>query len=192
VSSFSQSVAYNLRSLTRFSGRDTRAQFWPYAFTLFCIVSAAGSLWMQFEMRTLIGGAPPSFGSGRHAHVANIPGGVAGLMEAIILGFGVGIGLYVLLMASAVARRLHDTDRTGAWGLLPVGFLTIGFAGFWRISTDLVGGVRPGGLFPLIFANNIAYLCSLVALVIMLAKDGTGGPNEFGPDPRPTVPVAEA
>ena len=111
-------------------------------------------------------------------------------METMILGIAVGAGLYVLLMAAAVARRLHDIDRTGAWGLLPVGFLTIGVAGFWRIFTDSVGGARPGGLFALIFANNIVYFCSLVALVVMLAKDGTRGPNEFGSDPRPEVPVA--
>lgn len=102
----------------------------------------------------------------------------------MIFGLGVISFIVVLLLASAVTRRLHDCNRTGAWGLPPVVLLFTSLFGMSRLFgrfDDPEG--PPMGLFFGMLLNNLVYLVSLAVLLILVAMKGTPGDNRFGPPP---------
>jgi uncharacterized membrane protein YhaH (DUF805 family) len=170
------SIRYNLSSLARFSGRDSRRRFWPYAGAV--LLLSWISIWLVM--------APRIFGTfARVAQFAREHPEQTTIVSAPILGMMYGVAIVsavtLLLLAAAVTRRLHDRSRTGAWGLVPAVLLATGFLGMSRQFAGFATGRPPDlGWFLLIFFNNMAYLASLVFLVIQLASAGTRGPNRFG------------
>lgn len=103
--------------------------------------------------------------------------------QTIMVGAAIGIAIFIGLVAAAVWRRLHDRGSTGLWGLLPVGFIVISLSGMMRLFGEAPEGRTSPGVFLIVFCSNLAYFASGIALVIMLAREGTPGPNEFGPGP---------
>ena len=184
MNSLFAAVRHNLVSLFRFVGRDTPAQFWPYAgfvFLLLFVVTAAIIL-------------PPvaSAMARMHRFAIEHPGesaalagtgfpNVQGILQPLILI----CALAVFLLAAAVVRRLHDRNRSGLWGAIPLVFLVTGFALMPRLFRNFASAeVADFTLFFALFANNLLYLLSLVVLVVLLIGRGTRGPNRYGPDPR--------
>jgi uncharacterized membrane protein YhaH (DUF805 family) len=101
-----------------------------------------------------------------------------------------GIALFmVAMLAAAVTRRLHDAGRSGAYGLLPLPFLALGFFLFGVLTSGMLMGedVRGdhGTVFALGFANNLVYLGTLAFLVFLLVKPSDASENRFGPPPGP-------
>ncbi len=97
---------------------------------------------------------------------------------------GLTVVLMVGLLAAAVSRRLHDRNLTALLGLLPVVFMTFALIGFLILMNNLTEEDQPNfGMFIMLFLNNIFYMISLVALIVILAFPGTKGPNQFGDEP---------
>jgi uncharacterized membrane protein YhaH (DUF805 family) len=105
-------------------------------------------------------------------------------LAGLVAQFAIVTAFAVLLLAAAVARRLHDRGRSGLVGLLPLPFLGIGFAIMPQLFHVAVARTPDlhalGRLFPLLFVNNLVYLASLAYLVVQLVSPGTSGPNRFG------------
>ena len=81
-------------------------------------------------------------------------------------------GLWLLLPTVGVTtRRLHDRDFSGWWQALPLLLVLPGIAGVALDATWL-----------LVCSAAATGLASL-ALLVLYALKGTGGPNRFGPDP---------
>ncbi len=164
-------VRHCLRNLLRFSGRDRRGTFWRYVLVLYVAHMALSMLVMVPVMISTIGRA------GREPPTA--------MFETFFLFAAISGALFVAMLAAAVVRRLHDTGRSGLWGLMPVPFLTIGIAAFARMGSSFHSGENSlDANFPLLMANNFAYLAVLGLLIYLLARPGSRGPNRFGPDPR--------
>jgi uncharacterized membrane protein YhaH (DUF805 family) len=105
-------------------------------------------------------------------------------MDAFI-GIVAGVAIITIsLLSAAVVRRLHDRDRSGRWGLMPLPFLGFAMFGMHALFRSIGDGAAPIGLFSLLFLNNLVYLASVVTLIVMLARAGTIGPNSYGPDPQ--------
>ena len=82
---------------------------------------------------------------------------------------------------SVAVRRLHDTDRSGWWLLMPIGLIFVAaiLAGFLGVFSGGMAGVGLGiGLIALVV------IASAIVLLVFLCLDGTRGPNRFGPDPK--------
>lgn len=97
----------------------------------------------------------------------------------------VALGLLVPNIAVAV-RRLHDTNRTGWWILLPVvpyciAFALGGAAMMGGMATGSTGGMAAGLGVAGIFLF-IGVICAIVVLVFYCLP-GTVGDNGYGPDP---------
>ena len=146
---------------TRFSGRDAPEAFWPYAFIVLILAMLALGACVALFARL---GAGPAY---------------AGLD----VWLGVAVAVAVALLAAAVTRRLHDRDESGLWGLMPLPFVAIDVVGFPRALTNYALGVADSWLVAGLFANNLVYLATLGGLLVMLARDGTPGPNRYGPAP---------
>ena len=75
-------------------------------------------------------------------------------------------------------RRLHDTDRTGWWILLPIVPYCIALVlGGGAMLSGSMTGLGTAGIFLLIGA-----VCALV-LLFFYVQPGTPGSNRYGPNP---------
>ncbi len=120
--------------------------------------------------------------------VRGAPSSGGSICSTVIVSIIPFVGIFVALAAlipvyAAMARRLHDTDRSGWWILAPAGPAILG-----------------GGILAAAFASNpdnpdttlaiLGGVCMLVALVlgimllVWLASDSQPGPNRFGPSPK--------
>lgn len=80
---------------------------------------------------------------------------------------------------SVTIRRLHDTDRSWHWLLLPlVGSVAL-------IGAFLIGGnFEEGEPIPVsAVAAGLLGLAAFLTIFVFLALPGTPGPNRFGPNP---------
>ena len=115
--------------------------------------------------------------------VARIIESILGLNGMILGAYGpltllVWLGTLLPSLAAAV-RRLHDTDRSGWWILLPMVPYGLAFAlgGAVMASGAGMAALGTAGIFLLIGAA-----CAIVLLVFMVLA-GTPGPNRYGPNP---------
>jgi uncharacterized membrane protein YhaH (DUF805 family) len=183
------SIRHNLAGLARFSGRDTRGEFWPYAIFLFLLSTAVSIVVAGFIMADMVlrlqryilahpEGLPPP--------VPGRPGLPPELMPDLAALTGPMIAsnlLLVALLAAAIVRRLHDRDRTGLWGLMPLPFMVVGMINQEATLALAMGRRTASPAEALMFMTAPLFWISLVALIVLLAGEGTGGPNRFGPDP---------
>ncbi|MBV1689837.1 DUF805 domain-containing protein [Novosphingobium sp. G106] len=190
------SIRHCLANLFNFSGRDRQDQFWPYAGI---VIGATVASWLFYGV-TMIGSAigrmqefaqthpdEVTVEQGPGHYSIQVHGNHPELMPDMQPFLGlvmVGALVVVVLIASAAARRLHDSNVPGWIGLIPVFFLS---SGFWLMN-DMFAGIRAGkepelGRFFLTFANNAVYIACLVGVIYLLARKGTLGDNPYGPPP---------
>jgi uncharacterized membrane protein YhaH (DUF805 family) len=162
-----------LKRYAQFSGRSTRREFWMWIlFYFICVIILS-----VIDGVLHLGGAT-NYGGGRYG----APGTVG-----YSYGAGVRGGILTWIFAAAVfipniavaVRRLHDTNRSGWWLLMPVVPYLIGVV---IMFGSMAGGARMGaaligGLFSL-----VGLVCAIVLLVWYCLR-GTPGPNRFGGDP---------
>jgi uncharacterized membrane protein YhaH (DUF805 family) len=187
------SISHHLRRIARFSGRESRGLFWPYAgcillllFLVWCVAIVSQITTSMGRMQRFATEHPDQ------ATVVSHPGtysiSISGYHPGLTPDFGqlitlmaLLVVLVIVLLAAAVSRRLHDRGRSALWGLLPLPFLAIGLVGFGKLLASVGTGASFNiGLFFALFLNNILYLAALMTLVIQLASGGTPGPNKFG------------
>ena len=155
-----------LKRYAEFSGRSRRQEFWMFMLLQFLIWMVAFVLMMMMGVGAMsMAGVNPD-GTPRL-------GGMAGLfasMGIFIVIFGIiWLALFIPSLAVSV-RRLHDTDRTGFWLLLPRGVLA-GAANQSSVMTAI--GV---------ILSLLQWIASIV-LLVFYCLPGTNGPNKYGPDP---------
>jgi uncharacterized membrane protein YhaH (DUF805 family) len=190
-------IIRGFRSIARFSGRDSRGQFWPYAGVVLALVFLGFGMVMSLVMNAMfaemqafavahpeaatVQSSPDSYSISVDASHPEAPmpdlGPFFAVMAAMVL-------TAVSLLAAAVSRRLHDSGRRAFWGLMPVLFLAIALVVFPAMMNDFIANPEPDmRLFFAALVNNMLYLASLGGLIFLLCMRGTAGSNRFGDDP---------
>ena len=151
---FVRSVAHNLKGLARFSGRDGRALFWPYAIAvaiLFYATSLAAMVpVMQDAMATAI----------RDGRMV-LPD-----MASITRWTLVFLSVAIVLLAASVVRRLRDRGKSAAWALIPLALTAPSFV----VTPNPIAMLEwPQWLFFAMFVLTLAAQISLVYLIVLLA-----------------------
>jgi uncharacterized membrane protein YhaH (DUF805 family) len=189
------SIRHNLANLLRFSGRDSRASFWPYAITIFLLSMVVDLLLFvpivsDMMTRTM---------AYAQAHPEGFPKAAAGQPQVLPPELMPDIGRMVgpmtavsiatiLLLAAAIVRRLHDRDKIGWWGALPLPFDAVAyFMGFAAARTMTVWPPKPSPLTAISSVNSLCWWVAIIVLIVMLVGEGTRGPNRFGEEPRGTA-----
>ena len=144
-----------------FTGRAPRAEYWWYALALivaFIVVAIVESI------------------VGIHHMIMNNYGPLSALLwlATIVPSLAVGV------------RRLHDTNRSGWWILLPIVPYCIGiFVG----GAAMLGGAAAGSGLGMMAGAGIAglflligFVCALVLLFFMVQPSMLGD-NRYGPNP---------
>lgn len=102
-------------------------------------------------------------------------------------GGGIGVGpLYILLALGLIVpsiavtvRRLHDTNRSGWWILLPV----LPYAIVVAVALMATAAGSPTGILAGMGFGMILVFAAVIAFLIFMIMPGNKGPNRFGPDP---------
>jgi uncharacterized membrane protein YhaH (DUF805 family) len=183
------SIGYNLRRIADPTGRESNPLFWPYAILIAALNYVAGAMAaapMMIEMMQNMGRVFVDLQRrGARNEPPPLPFDTAFMpdMSAVVVPNAIILAASVVLLFSAVARRLHDRDRTGLWGLLPVPFAALGIALIPYAFGDLVGAPEVPAIFLALMLNNLLYLASLVLLIVLLVGKGTPDANRFGAPP---------
>ena len=176
------SLRHNLANLARFSGRDSKPIFLPWASLVVLLALTGASLaLMATTFDTLL--AP-----GQEAHAASSGAPATHLADRLSRTW-IPLVLVetaaVLLLAGAVARRLHDRGRSGTWGLLPLPFMIASAVLMPRGFEHAMGLTELGAAETLAFAfMPLGFWVSFFVLALLVSGDGQSGPNRYGPDPR--------
>lgn len=197
ISEIMAAVRRGLRGALDFSGRDTRQQFWPYAIFLFIAKSGLTYLAMIPDMMRMMTGVQRVIEQAQRGQAAGgsgqapFPSGTQPIPPELIPDFtntmiwsSILTVIAMLLLATAVTRRLHDRDKRGFWGLMPLPFAVFGLAlapqAFQDGMMTMANGAPPSPLWSLLMINSLFYWVTLIALIVILAGKGTPGPNRFG------------
>jgi uncharacterized membrane protein YhaH (DUF805 family) len=96
-----------------------------------------------------------------------------GVNNTGILGSIYSLITFIPGLAVAV-RRLHDTNRSGWYLLLPIApYILI-----------ILGIILKGGGLVLTIIGGLAVLGLGILLIVWLATEGTSGENQYGSDPK--------
>lgn len=188
-------IKYNLANLTNLHGRDARQTFWYYVLFLYIIQMVAGMLIAIPMMVEMFGQMFEGIRAGADPRQMNalMFGAMNGPIEASMwLAMGLGAASLLALAASLV-RRLHDSDLSGWWSLLP-GLIYL--ANLIHMPTqieqtrELLAKVaempQPPSQLEMMQGQELtmvlAYL-PIVLLVIMGVRKSSPGPNRFGDAP---------
>jgi uncharacterized membrane protein YhaH (DUF805 family) len=194
-------IGDHLRSLGRFTDREPRQPFWLWVLVVMATTMVA---WMAVCIPAFVGifdsieqfarehpdqvtrtVGPGSYSIEVHGyHPELMPDVMVELVALTILAV-----MVVIFLAAAVVRRLHDGGRSGWWGIVPLPFLFCSLLGMSRLfatfptpAGDAASGPPAGffALFGLIFLNNLAYLATLLMLIIFCAAPSQPGDNRYG------------
>jgi uncharacterized membrane protein YhaH (DUF805 family) len=163
-----------LKRYAEFSGRSRRQEFWMFMLLQFLI-------WMVAFVILMVMGFGALSMAGVNPDGTPRLGGLAGLfasMGIFIVIFGIiWLALFIPSLAVSV-RRLHDTDRTGFWLLVPPAIYVV------TIAVVLAGAANQSSTTAVIgiVLSLLQWVASIV-LFVFYCLPGTSGPNKYGPDP---------
>ena len=156
-----------LKRYAQFSGRSRRMEYWMWI--LFTILAGI----VLGIVDAVLGLSGDGSGSGNP-------------LRNGLLGNIFSLATFLPSLAVAV-RRLHDTNRSGWWILLPVVPLIVAAIAFF-------GGAASGTPFGsgsifivAMLAGLVALICSIL-LLVWYCTAGTDGPNDYGDDPKSDIP----
>lgn len=202
-------ITGHLTRLFDFSGRENRQPFWLWILIVYGVQTAASMIIMvpmmlSMSRSTAMLAQYDQAYLDQHPEVASrVMMGVMGSFFRNIMVFsGVMALLLFVLVAAAVVRRLHDTNRSGLWAL-PLAVTQLATLGSYLViiprfftkvvalgpnpPPDAVNGVFAAivPLFALTFLLGIVGFVLMIMLIIFLATRGTIGPNRYGDDLLP-------
>lgn len=189
-------ILRGFRLLLRPRGRDTAEQFWPFALTVFLGTTALAMIPAMLIMMPVMANLQ-SYALA-HPDQAQVMTGSGGTqitfhgplphdMAIDMSGFiGVTIAqaaVMILLLASAVARRLHDGGYSGLLGLVPVLAMLNSFRLMAPTFAHFGTAFPDTGQFLMMFGSNMAYLATLGGLIFLLTRPSQPRDNRYGPPP---------
>ncbi|MGQ0560088.1 MAG: DUF805 domain-containing protein [Sphingosinicella sp.] len=185
------SIRHNFANLLAFSGRDSRAIFWPWAIILFLLSQAITQLLvtnvMVRAMTALVAKAIEAEQSGRKPDPALVEAQLTSLIADIVDLWPLLLaGNFVMtaLLAASIVRRLHDVDRSGWWALPPALMMGLGAVITPAWMDYGLGGFLTGEAMPislmLALTLSMANLVLIIWLIVWMAQPGEAGPNRFG------------
>lgn len=175
------SLRHCYANLLTFTGRDTRAQFWPFALVNLAIAIAAMAglivpvvLGAISKAEAFAAANPDKVIVTQTATSRSITfkEPVPGLMpdfDGMITPVLIGGVVFIALHAAAVVRRLHDTERGGWIGLIPAVLFVVAGALMRQVFAQFGESGAPDlGPFFIAWQAALAYNVSLIMLVILL------------------------
>jgi len=185
-------IKHNLANLFNFTGRDARQTFWYYVLFVYIVTTVVSMLAMipaMVEMFTNIIDVAKAGGSPELAQqtMANSMSGLFSSVGWVSIVVG---GLFIILLAASLVRRLHDSDMPGLWALAPGALQVMGMAmmpaqlaAITAAMADPAAMSDPTALYR---AQGVAGLIGWVAIGLVIwfgVRKSSAGANRFGDSP---------
>lgn len=157
-----------------FSGRARRAEYWWFALFLLlagAAIQAGATAWALQDPALVAAFQDP-------ARIEIWAKRQDNLWLMLIGGFVAYLLLVCLPQLSVTVRRLHDTDRSGWFILMPT---LVGLGSIIALVVVATGG--GAGAMPVILLILSAPIIAYLWFLVVLCLPGTHGSNRFGPDP---------
>jgi uncharacterized membrane protein YhaH (DUF805 family) len=195
-------IKHGLSGILNFAGRDSRQAFWYYVLFIYILTTAISMVVvLPVTIQSMIAGVQQGIEAGRGqdpvaAQAAVQASMMASMSEMIPAMMWVGVATGIIMLAglgAAIVRRLHDSDLSGKWALVPaacqlVSIVTVpsqmarmqesmqttDFSSPMASYTMMQGSF---GLGPL-----LAWVAIGIVIVLGVRKS-TPGPNRFGDAP---------
>jgi uncharacterized membrane protein YhaH (DUF805 family) len=139
-----------LRLIGRPAGADAPDQFWPYAAAVTAGFVVVGNIVSVGVFIAMSGTSPDT------------------RTAALLAVVGVAALVLVVLLASAVVRRLHDRGVSGAWGLVPLVSFVVAFVLQARVVLTWEDQRGPTSIV-IAFAAALFYFATVIGLAAQLA-----------------------
>ncbi len=159
-----------LKRYAEFNGRSRRMEFWMYQLGLWILNIVLGVIVMMVGAASMASASADNPGAG-------IVGMMAGMGVLSIVFVVLGLGLLIPSIAVAV-RRLHDTNRSGFWLLLPIGLYIAIIA-----MAMMAAAANSSAMGAIVLIVWLLFMASAIMLLVFYCLPGTPGPNKYGPDP---------
>ncbi len=194
-----QAITRGLRNVTRLEGRDTMAQFWPYALTVMGVQFILGLVvtmpMMLRSMRMSMAQMEQAAAAGQQVDMATIQAAsmrntMAQAMDIFPLTTTISV-FFGLLLIAATVRRLHDRDWSGWWvAALAVVKLAAIVSGYLAMKSMAAALTQANDMTAISGSTFSSAALSLpiwglyIVLLVQLVQRGNGLPNRFGPPPE--------
>lgn len=187
-------IKYGLTSLINFEGRDARQTFWYFVLAVYVVFTALTMVTMLPLMFQMFGSAFEAARSGASEAETNamMMGRMGGMFESIgWMGVATGVGMLLLLGASFV-RRLHDSDLSGWWALLPGAIYAYALsqmpAQMDAMSAAMADPaiLNPQNPFAMMRAQGSMAVLGWVPMLLVIVlgvRKSSDGPNQYGTEP---------
>lgn len=197
-----EAIKHGLGNLLNFTGRDARQAFWYYVLFVWLVTTGISLI---VNVPLMLEAGMSGFREGMAAGRSGDPAAVQAVTEASIARSMMDIAsstmwvksvsavLTVLLIGAALVRRLHDSEMSGWWALVPgsmqIANLFIAPIMMRRMietmsrmqTADPMAGMRS-----MQSSMSGASVLGLVAILIVVAlgiRQSTPGPNRYGEAP---------
>lgn len=197
-----KAIGHGFRNLANFQGRDARQAFWFWVLFLYVVTTAvsmvvtmpmtAGAMATGIQQGIAQAGNADRAAAEAAAQAA-IVDSIAGympLMTAITIATGV---IYLVGLAAAFVRRLHDSDLPGWWALLPGGLQAVNIAmvpsQMGRMQETLTASMSGNPLASInamagsFGISALAAWGAIIVLVVLGVRKSSPGPNRYGDAP---------
>lgn len=189
--SYFTAVARGFRLSFQFSGRDTRAEFWPFAFTSFLIPSLVEFAAAQIRLRQFAATHPNYLQDLIEGRISEQS---AEIIQALpqfnpfpLAWFSIAAAaLFVLPYLAAVTRRLHDQGMRGWWVIPQIVLLAAAWYVDLRFAKNGDAFLGSEGFRYMLWSFTLSGFTALwtLLLIYIAVHDGDRGDNHFGPDPK--------
>lgn len=186
------SIKHGLRNLANFNGRDARQTFWYYVlfvyilttlFSMMAMIPALVAMFGNIVDTAKAGGSPDAAEQVVAASMSELFGSVGYISMAVGVAF-------ILALAASLVRRLHDSDMSGWWAVLPGALQAYGIvqmpaqlAAMGAVMGDPAALNDPTAMYR---AQGSAGLLGWLAIGLVVwfgVRKSTPGPNVHGDAP---------
>jgi uncharacterized membrane protein YhaH (DUF805 family) len=177
-------IRHHLANLAAFDGRERRGHYWPWA-ALVSVLMAAGIAAVVAQYLATMNARTERFAA-TIRRTGELPpdalpfGPPPEAMHMLML-IGIVVAVATLLLIAATVRRLHDRDASGIWAMLPLPPLLFMA---WAMPTLFTQFPPVIGLYFALVAANFVHTGAMIALIVLLARRSTPGPNRYGDPDR--------
>ncbi|MFT4090840.1 MAG: DUF805 domain-containing protein [Asticcacaulis sp.] len=175
-----------LRKYADFHGRARRSEYWLFMLFQFVVFTVVQTILMSMMLSSF---------TAFDATSNTLPDAVDLSGLAVLSNMVSLISIVFLIPNLAVSvRRLHDTNRTGWWLVMPTGVFIAGLTLFLILNLnriiDALNSTSPSeaAIFSIVGqAVALIWLPTIIAglvVFIFTVLEGTKGPNKYGADPK--------
>ena len=198
-----EAIGHGFRNLMNFQGRDRRKTFWLYMLficLMWVLLSTIGSIYWVASIVQTITQSNAMQTSNPDEAVGVMMSTIFGQMGPVMWGSAILSAIIGLFTIASFVRRLHDSDLSGWWALLPYGMLLLTFALLPLQMSYMNEMMAAMPDFMAQAANNpsmnqqypgqtqmtllgIPGWVQFISFIILAVRDSTRGPNRFGDEP---------